>query len=114
MNGSEKQVKWAEDIRAGKNFDAMLGHGRSAEATRIIEKVVTYITSNDNAAFWIDYRDSSAMEIARDLMSCGLQVRGLGFEHRAKMAPDGTITVTWQAIVQDGKGGHKETRSKTL
>jgi len=114
MKGSDKQILWARDIKAKIDFDALIGKGRNAEANRIIEKAVTYIENNDNAAFWIDYRGRTAMDLCSELMSRGLQIRGFGFDHRAKMALDGTITVTWKVIVQDGKDGHYELRSKTL
>ena len=114
MKGSEKQVKWAEEIRDGKDFDAMLGHGRNAESNQIIEKAVSYVKNNDNASFWIDYRNSSAMNMLRGLMTEGLSIKGNQHDRLAKMAPDGIITITWREIVQDGKGGHYANRSKTL
>lgn len=113
MNGSEKQVKWAEDIKQDKADEfAQLKErfGKSAAALKAIE----YIEGNEHAAFWIDHRNSSVMEILDSLMRGGVQVKGHNFDHRATMTPDGTITVTWSEIVQDGKGGHKATRQVAI
>lgn len=114
MNGSQKQIKWAEDIKASKDFSKFLGKGRNEQANAIIAKAVSFIESNDNAAFWIEYQDSSEMEMLNGLMTSGLLVKGWQFDHRATMAQDGTITITWEEIVQDGKGGHKETRTRII
>lgn len=114
MRGTEKQVKWAESIKASKDFSFFVGKGRDERSNAVIAKAVEFIGGIDNAAFWIDSRESSAMDLLRDLMGPGLEIKGIGFDDLAKMAPDGTITITWREIVQDGKGGSWAIRSKTL
>lgn len=114
MNGSEKQVKWAEDIKASKNFDKFIDSARNEAAKVIVTKAVNFVKSIDSAKFWIDYRNSSEMDIFNSLMRGGLKINGHDNNRTAKMAQDGTITITEQVIVQDGKGGHSETKTEVI
>lgn len=114
MNGSKKQVKWAEDIKAGKNFDKFIDSARNEAARVIVTKAVNFVKGIDSAKFWIDYRDSSEMDIFNSLMTGGLKINGHNNNRTAKMAQDGTITITEQVIVQDGKGGHYETKTEVF
>jgi hypothetical protein len=114
MKGSPKQVKWANDIRESKNFDKFIDSARSEAAKVIVTKAVNFVKGIDNAKFWIDYRNSSEMDIFNSLMTGGLKVNGHNNSRTAKMAQDGAITITEKVIVQDGKGGHYETRTETI
>lgn len=114
MNGSNKQVKWAEEIKATKNFDQFINAARGEAAKVIVTKAIGFVKNIDDAKFWIDYRNSSEMDIFNKLMTGGLKVKGHNNNRTAKMAQDGTITITEQVIVQDGKGGHYETKTETI
>lgn len=112
MIGSEKQIKWAEDIKAGKDFEELRircnGHPLGIKAIEFVENI-------RDAKFWIDSRNMTAEQMLAALMGgAGLKVKGSYNSHTAKMAEDGTITVTWKEIVQDGKGGHYATRSESI
>lgn len=113
MLGSQKQIKWAEDIRNGKLADfEKLGQRALNE---IAHKAISYIRDNEQASFWIDYRTVSAADMLRSLLTTGISVWGFNFDRKATIDPKtGTITITWKEIVQDGKGGHEEVRSKTI
>lgn len=89
MNGSEKQIKWAEEIKANINVEKFLGKGKDENGNEIIRKAVEFVNSIEDARFWIDYRNKSAMQILTALMESGLQVKGFDFETRIKMTTDG-------------------------
>jgi hypothetical protein len=113
MLGSQKQIKWAEDIRQGKLEDFAKLEARALNG--IAHKAISYIRDNEQASFWIDYRTASAADMLRSLLTGGISVWGFNFDRKAKLDPQtGTITVTWEEIVNDGKGGHKEVRKQTL
>jgi len=72
LTGSEKQIKWADSIRAGflsnikKQVESARTHGLADEAT--ITKTVDAVTATVNrypeAKFWIESRDN--VEVALD------------------------------------------------
>ena len=94
MKGSEKQVKWAEQIKKGKDFNQFLGKGRNGAANAVIAKAVGFICSIDSAKFWIDNRNNSEMDIVKSFMSpVGLAISGDDHADKATVATDGTITV---------------------
>lgn len=109
MNGSEKQIKWAADIKRQMGLEQLVG-----QFNEVADRALNYIKEIDSAVFWIDYRELNANQLMQALVTTGLSIKGHGNSHLAKMAPDGTITITWTEIVQDGKGGHKITRRETL
>lgn len=114
MLGSQKQVKWAEDIRNSKleGFEKM----EARALNDIARKAISYIRDNEQASFWIDYRTVSAPDMLRSLLSnIGLSIWGFNHDRKATLNPQtGEITISWEEIVQDGKGGHIEKRSQTL
>lgn len=115
MKGSEKQVKWAEAIKASKNFQEWIGRGKDDNANQVLVKAVAYFENIQESAFWIDNRDKSEKHLLMKLFDGTLQPKGDGWDRRAKMDKEtGVITETWTVIVQDGKGGHKEDRTQTL
>lgn len=114
MNGSQKQIEWANEIKASKNFSQFVGKGRSEQANRVIAKAISFVDGIDSAKFWIDHRNYTEMQILNGLMRGGIQVKGFDYDHRATMTADGTITIAWEEIVSDGKGGHKETRQQVI
>lgn len=110
MKGTEKQIKWAEEIR-----DKIETSLPDMSASPIADKAKQYLLNLDEAAFWIDHRDRTAMDLLRDLIGGGLAIRGFQFSHRAKMdQTTGIITITWNEIVQDGHGGHIVVREQKL
>lgn len=113
MNGSEKQITWATEIKESKaeQFATL----RSKVISPVGIKALDYIESLDNAAFWIDNRDRSPMEMLTSLLRGGLSTKGNQSNEKATMdQATGTITITSKAIVQDGKGGHYETTTRTI
>lgn len=113
MLGSQKQTKWAEDIRNGKLEDFAKLEARAKN--EIAHKAISYIRDNEQAGFWIDYRTVSASDMLRSLLTTGISIWGFSHDRKAKLDPQtGTITVTWEEIVNDGKGGHKEARTQTI
>lgn len=113
MNGSEKQIKWAESIIASKQqqFEDL----RTRSKSELGKKAVDYILSQPKASFWIDYRTYSPDDMLRQLLRGGLSIYGDNYDHKATLDPQtGIITITWEEIVSDGKGGHKERRHQTI
>jgi len=113
MNGSEKQIKWANDIINSKQ-EAFAKFEQAAK-NDIARKAIAYIRNNQNAAFWIDYRDTTVTDMVRALLGGTLSIYGYNFDHTAKLdSTTGVITESWEEIVNDGKGGHKAKRTRTL
>ncbi len=81
MNGSEKQIKWAEEIKAAKaeEFAKLYKAVRNDIGT----KAISYIESNDNVAFWIDNRDRKVADLLNQLCRGGLAIKGDGFAVKA-------------------------------
>jgi hypothetical protein len=112
MNGSEKQIKWAEEIKSGMNFGKLR---KMVNGNPIAIKAIDYVESNEIAAFWIEYKSYSGMQMMDKFLTSGLLIKGANYDHKAKMdKATGVITVTWTVIVSDGKGGYEETRTKTI
>lgn len=111
MIGSEKQIKWAEDIRS--KVAAALP---DMSSNPIADKAKQFLLSIDDAKFWIEVaKDRTPMFLLQDMVQGGLRVKGLGFDHIAKLdQTTGMITITWTDVVADGKGGHVETHTKTI
>lgn len=115
MNGSEKQIKWAETIKAGKDFSQWLGKGKDDAANAVLAKAIAFVESIDVAVFWIDNRDRTEQMIVTDLLAGRLQPKGWQHDQKAKIdMATGVITLTETVIVSDGRGGHKETKVTTL
>jgi len=114
MKGSEKQIKWADDIKANMkpDFDNL----RSQLAGNAIAlKAINFVENLDLASFWIENRDSSPMTMLNEMVQSGLRIMGCEYSHNAKFnQSNGEITITWTEIVDDGKGGHEETREEVI
>ena len=114
MKGSEKQIKWAEEIKATMkpDFDTIR---TQFDGNVIAIKAIDYVQALDWATFWIDNRNSNPMTMLNEIAQGNLRVRGDGYSHTAKFdQAAGTITVTWDEIVADGKGGHHETKEEVM
>lgn len=112
MKGSAKQVAWAEDIKAKlkDGFEDFKARAKNAAA----DKIIDFIQNQEDARFWITYRNYTAQMLIMTILKEGLQIKGNEYSHNATATQDGTITITWKEIVADGKGGCEETKTKTL
>lgn len=55
MKGTEKQVKWAEDIKAEFNKRILYCYGTTDENRAVISKALEYIDAKyDDARYWIE------------------------------------------------------------
>ena len=114
MKGTEKQIKWAEAIKATmkQDFDAIR---TQFEGNAIAIKAIDFVQGLDWATYWIDNRNSNPMAMLNEIAQGNLRTRGDGYSHTAKFdQATGAITVTWEEIVSDGKGGHKETKEEVM
>jgi len=104
MKGSEKQIKWAEDIKAEKAelFEILRQHVRNEIGTKALD----YIQDNEYATFWIDHRNHTPMIMLKSLLTGRFEVKGASFDRKAQIDPDtGVITETWTEMVRDGDRG---------
>ena len=108
MKGTAKQIKWATEIQTKVAAEAQPLIGKAAHYDRIINLIL----SIDEASFWIDYRDSDFRSLLSSLSKGGLRNKGNGYSNLIKVDAAYTVTETWTEIIQDGKGGHYETKSK--
>lgn len=93
MKGSDKQIKWAEDIKASKAADFASLRSKVRDPKGI--KAMDYVEAIDWAAFWIEYEKMSAMQIMNVLLRSGLLIKGWQFQDKATMdQATGVITVT--------------------
>lgn len=93
MKGSEKQTKWAEEIKTKieTGFAAFTAHP-------VIDKATAYVLGIDNASFWIDearYHTDNPIGLIMAFARDGIRIRGLGFGDLAKIDEQtGEITVS--------------------
>lgn len=106
--GSEKQISWAEDIKASLTFDNVKDHP-------VITKAKELIMANDDANWWINNRNRTGYDMIRAMLTGGLMISNRGNAKFAEIAHDGSsITITWTEIVSDDKGGHEEDRKEII
>jgi len=114
MRGTEKQIKWAAEIKATMkpDFDAIR---TQFEGNAIATKAIDFVQGLDWASFWIDNRSSNPMTMMNEIAQGKLRTRGNGYGHTANFdQATGAITVTWTEIISDGKGGHKEEKKEII
>jgi hypothetical protein len=99
MNGSEKQVRWAEEIKTGKNFDKFIRNAKGSKMEDFVTKAVGFVTSIENAEFWIEYRDYSEVRILDCLAKGILKPGGFSENATAKISQNGEITVTEKSLI---------------
>jgi hypothetical protein len=109
MNGSQKQISWATDIQTKLAEAAKPLIGKNPHADRAINLILAI----DESKFWIENKDSDWRYLLTCLYSSGLRNKGNEYSNTIK-AEKAThvITETWEVIVSDAKGGHKETKTK--
>jgi hypothetical protein len=88
MKGSQKQIEWAEKIKANIEAEAKPYKGKKAA----YDKMIDFILSIDSASFWIDYRSQDFKSLMTDLYKGGLLIRGNDFSDCAKCDENGDIT----------------------
>lgn len=102
--GSEKQIKWAEDIKASLTFDGVLDHPATKKAMEMILNI-------ERATWWINNRERSGYDMIRAMLTGGLYVDG----GLAEIVKDGSkITLTSRVIISDDRGGHVEDKIKVI
>ena len=99
MDGSKKQVKWAGEIKAGKNFAQFVNNAKGSPMEDFVTKAVNFVTSIESASFWIDYRDYSELRILDSLAKGNLKPQGFGENATAKIAKNGEITITEKSLI---------------
>jgi len=99
MNGSEKQVKWTEEIKASKNFGQFVKNAKGSKMEDFVTKAVDFVTSIESASFWIDYRDYSEVRILDSLAKGNLKPKGFGENATAKISQTGEITITEKSLI---------------
>ena len=108
MKGSDKQIKWATDIKEAITWDGVNDHP-------IITAAKTLICQNDDASWWIDNRNRTGYSMIRSMLTGGLMISNRGNAKTAAIRKDGSaIDITWTEIIADGKGGHHEDKSQTI
>lgn len=95
MKGSEKQIKWAENLKAAWNDAAETFKGK----TPIIDQAIETILEIEYADFWIDsfghdnpVAKDSVMVALKKLEKGTLRYKGLGYKATMQIALDGTVT----------------------
>lgn len=92
MKGSEKQIVWAEEIKAKIAAEIAPLRGRGAH----FDKMMDFILSIEDSRFWIDYRDYSLKTMLSSLVKSGLQTKGFDYAETAKSDASGNISFTNQ------------------
>lgn len=112
MEGTKKQIKWANDIKSKMCFED-LRKQFTDNPTAI--KVINFVDNLDHATFWIDNRNSDPMTMLNEITRGTLRIHGSSYGHTAKFEQNlNIITITWDEIVSDGHGGHRETMTEVI
>ena len=98
LKGSEKQVKWAEDIRqkADWSTDGLTPRGK---------EIIDWVKKIDDAKWWIENRDLKTTKDVISALSAGTFINGKAHVLDQKT---GKIVKKWSEIISDGKGGYKK------
>lgn len=102
LAGSEKQVKWANDIRSQFLKDLSAIEGKLAQPGKT---AVTFLKAIPDSRYWIDNRKATATQHLESLQN-GLFINAKGGYY--VMKNDGKIYKKWSQIIPDGKGGYKK------
>jgi hypothetical protein len=94
LTGSEKQIKWANDIRAKvqddfDNFKTALKDNPAAI------KGIEFIENIESSRFWIDHKDFDAQGLLVLFSGeLGLDFRGIEYADNARITLDGEIIIS--------------------
>ena len=98
MKGSEKQIKWAEDIkRQIVAFDM-------SNATPVTKKIMAWAETIDDASWWIDMKGTKDMGDFVVTLMAGTFINN----KKHILTREGKLIKKWSEIISDGKGGYKE------
>ena len=91
----DPRAKAVPAIKAGFDFDGMIGKGRNEQANEVIVKGVSFLKSIDSVNFWMGRKPhETAFGLFAELVGNGLIIdEGDGRAVTARMTLDGTITV---------------------
>lgn len=114
MEGSRKQIKWAEEIKNNMTAEFEKLTVQLKDSVPGL-KALGYIQELNRATFWIDNKGATPTYLLQRLTKGTLQTWGSGFSRKAVIDQQtGQITITWSEIVDDGKGGHHEERQEII
>ncbi len=68
LEGSEKQVRWANDIRAKKIADAEKLAAKVNKNKDLFDGAVKQMKNEISASWWIDRRNDTIMDILKELL----------------------------------------------
>lgn len=97
MEGTEKQVQWAEKIKAALNVEDYKGK------SPMMDIAIDFFEGIEDAGWWIEHKGMGLKSLCLQLMK-GLRVGNATYT----LSKNGKITKKWREIVNDGKGGHYE------
>lgn len=64
MKGTEKQIAWAEEIKAN-TIDSLMQFGNTAKAAEFEAYIKWLKSTKDSAAWWIDHREYKGIAFMR-------------------------------------------------
>lgn len=74
LEGSEKQIAWAEKIRYGFIMEAKKQETSNTQSEAIKKAIITFFAGQTSAKFWIDNRDKSLTDMVRDIRSAIMEL----------------------------------------
>ncbi|EMS77185.1 hypothetical protein [Desulfotignum phosphitoxidans] len=86
MTGSEKQIKWAEDIKRQANFENCRSQFAGNAAAN---KAIDWLENIENVKFWIENQGQEAAVLLTILATTGLDMQD---GTTAKADTDGNVT----------------------
>lgn len=86
MQGSEKQITWATEIRnrIEAEVNPLMAKVPQHRADAVA-KAVALIVAIDYAAFWIDNKDINLVGLVRSISTVGLRYKGLEYSDTLKV-----------------------------
>lgn len=97
LTGSEKQIKWAMDIKSKMqaDFDKFKDMMKDSEAAI---KAIKFVENIEAAKFWIDNRNFDVAGLLTLFGGQGLSYRGDECAEIAKVSVDGKITLSKRTL----------------
>lgn len=68
LEGSEKQVSWANEIRAKKIADAEMLAAKVNKNKDLFDGAINEMKNETSASWWIDRRNNTIMDILKELL----------------------------------------------
>lgn len=98
LTGSEKQIKWAEDIRAKADWST---EGLTPRGKEIVD----WTKGINDSKWWIENRDLKSTRDVISALTAGTFING---KLHVLDQKTGRIIKKWSDIISDGKGGYKK------